>query len=273
MGLLNESTPKPDTFESRDFLVNVVAYVTGTAGALAFVAVATALVALGWRDFLWVLAAPFGAGGALLVSALVLAIALPVTFVSALFAAVCATDPTVGGLSRAAVRQSLEWSVGIPPVVIGAAVFFMVVALGHATAIAAGSAALVLLNLPNAAARLAQVFSRVPTGAREAAAAVGASPVTIFFAVVQPYATWLVASVFFTLAAQMVGETAAVALALGATSGAQPLSATIWHFASNSSLASTEAASCIVLVLVVSVCLGLSKACLHRHVEASAIAR
>jgi ABC-type spermidine/putrescine transport system permease subunit II len=273
MGLVTPTALKRDAFQPRDALVTIAAYAAGTVGTLAFVAVATALVVLGWRDFRWILVAPLGTGGALAVSGLVLAIALPATFVTATFAAVCATDPSIGGLTRAALRESLEWSMGIPPVVIGAAVFFIVVAAGHTSILGAASAALIILNLPNASARLAQVFSRVPQTAREAAAAVGASPVTVFFALVRPYAGWAVASVFFTLAAQMFGETSAVTLALSALSGAQPLSATIWHFASNPSMVSIEAASCVILVLVVSVCLGLSKACARRHVEASATAR
>lgn len=270
MGLLTVGTPKPDTFRSRDVLVTALSYVAGTAGAMAFIAVLVALVALGWQDFRWVLAVPHGAGAALGVSALVLAIALPVTFAIGMCGAVCATDPTIGGAATRAVRESLEWSVGIPPVVIGAAVFFTVVAFAHPSTISTAAIALIILNLPNATARLAQAFSSVPEAAREAAAVVGASSVSAFFGLVLPQSAWAVAAVLCALAGQMVGETSAVALAVSGSAGAQPLSTAIWHFASNVSLAATEAASCLVLVLAVTICTALSKAFSRRQLEASA---
>lgn len=265
MGLLTVGTPKPDTFRSRDVLVTALSYVAGTAGAMAFVAVLVAIIALGWQDFRWVLAAPLGAGGALLVSAFVLAIALPVTFAIGMCAAVCATDPSIGGAASRAVRESLEWSVGIPPVVIGTTVFFTVVAFVHSSMVGTAAIALVVLNLPNATARLAQTFSSVSQAAREAAAAVGASSVTAFFGLILPQSAWAVAAVLCALAGQMIGETSAVALAASATIGAQPLSAAIWHFASNVSLAATEGASCLVLVLAVAICTALSKAFSRRQ--------
>ncbi len=270
MGLLSVGTPKADTFRSRDVLVTALSYIAGTAGAMTFVAVLVALVTLGWQDFARVLAVPQGAGHALAISALVLAIALPVTFAIGLCAAVTAIDPSIGGVATRAVRESLEWSVGIPPVVIGAAVFFTVVAFVHSAVVGSAAIALIVLNLPNATARLAQAFSGVPDVAREAAAALGASSVSAFFGLTLPRSAWAVAAVLCALAAQMVGETSAVALAVSASGGAQPLSAAIWHFASNVSLAATEAASCLVLVLVVTVCTALSKDFSRRQIETSA---
>jgi ABC-type Fe3+ transport system permease subunit len=196
-----------------------------------------------------------------------------VTSVAGVFGAASANDPNIGGIAGKALRESIEWSSGIPPVVIGAAVSFCAITLRDRNAIAAAVAALVLLNLPNATARLTQAFGTVPKPAREAAAALGASPVASFFGLIAPRAAWAIAAALFALAAQMIGETSAVAVAIRASEGPEPLTVQIWHFASNSSLAGTEAAACIVLVLAVGAFLALSRACLLGNHESDAAVR
>jgi ABC-type Fe3+ transport system permease subunit len=264
-----------DDFRSRDALVTVGAYVAAGAAAVAAVAIAVALLAFGAKEVSWVLSVPGRDGviSALLTTALIVVVAAPLVFVAAMLAASSAGDPIIGGIAGKALRESFAWSSGIPPVVVGTAVFFSAIALDERNAIVAAVAALVLLNLPNATARLAHAFDSVPRAAREAAAALGASPAAAFFGLVQPSAAWAVAAVFFALLAQMVGETSAVALAISASAGPEPLSVQIWHFASNTGLAGTEAAACIVLVVAVSLCLGLSRACARRHDEATVVAR
>lgn len=258
---------RPDTFRRRDQLVVAGAYLAGAAVAAAAVAIGVALVAYGWKDIGWVLTAS-GSQGVLRAAGITGAIvitAMPVTIGIALFAAVAANDPDIGGFAGPAVRDSMDWASGIPPVVVGLCVFFCTIALHGNQAIVAAVAALVLLNLPNASTRLTQAFGTVPKDAREAAAALGASPAASYFALVQPAATWAVAAAVFSLAAQMVGETAAVAVAVSASDGPEPLSVQIWHYASNVSMANTEAAACVVLALCVSVLIGLSRACARRN--------
>jgi ABC-type phosphate transport system permease subunit len=263
---------KRDDFRARDSLVTIGACAAALAAAMAAVAIAVALVAFGLKEVAWVLSVPGREGviSALVMTAVIVAIAAPLTFAVALFAASSAGDPIIGGIAGRALRESFAWSSGIPPVVVGTAVLLCAIALDRHSALAAAIAALTLLNLPNATARLAHAFDSVPRRAREAAAALGASPAAVFFGLVQPSAVWAVASVLFVLLAQMVGETSAVALAISASGGPEPLAVQIWHFASNISLAGTESASCIVLVLVVGLCLGLSKACARRHLETMA---
>jgi ABC-type phosphate transport system permease subunit len=258
---------KADTFRERDGLIVAGAYVAGAAVAAAAVAIVAALAAYGWKDVGWVLTAPGSQGvlRAMGTTTLIVITALPVTVGIGLFAAAAANDASIGGFAGPAVRESIEWASGIPPVVIGLSVFFCAIALHGDQAVAAAVAALVLLNLPNAAARLTQAFGTVPRDAREAAAALGASPAASYFALVQPAATWAVAGAVFTLGAQMIGETSAVAVAVSASDGPEPLSVQIWHYASNVSMAGTEAAACIVLVVAVGILMGLSRACARRN--------
>jgi phosphate transport system permease protein len=270
------STPvRADSFHERDGLVVAAAYAAGACAAAAAVAVAVALAAYGWKDIGWVLTAS-GAQGlmrALGTTGVVVLIALPVTSVVAAFAAAGANDASIGGFAGVAVRESIEWASGIPPVVIGLAVFFCAVAVHSQNAIAAATLALVLLNLPNATARLTRAFAAVSQDAREAAAALGASPVASFFGLVRPSAMWAVAAALLALTAQMIGETSAVATAISASDGPEPLSVQIWRYASNASIAGTEAASCIVLVLGIGLFAGLSRACARRTVQPNAASR
>jgi ABC-type phosphate transport system permease subunit len=238
----------------------------GTLSAAAFVALLTALIFLGWRDFHWALLAPQGPSSALLTSLLVVATALPLTCATGIFAAACTTDIAIGGRTSWLLCRSLEWSAGIPPVVIGVVVFFVAIALVHSLGVQVAALTLIVLNLPNSTARFARALLEVSEGERAAAAAAGASPVMIFFSILLPRSAWALGAEFFRIGAQMTGETSAIVAANAAGAG-QPLSAQIWHFASNVSLARTEAAACILLVLVISTFTALSRVCASKLAE------
>jgi ABC-type phosphate transport system permease subunit len=269
VGLVSPTAPKADSFRERDTLITAYAYAAGAAVAGAAVALGVALIAYGWNEVSWVLSTPGPQGTlrALGTTGLIVLIALPLTFVVGIFAAASANDRNIGGIASKALRESIEWSSGTPPVVVGVAVFFCAIAVHSQNALLMAALALIVLNVPNATARLALAFEVVPRHAREAAAAVGASPAASFFGLVLPSSVWGIAASLFAVAAQMVGETTAIAIAISTSNGSQPLSVQIWHFASNRSLAGAEAAACIVLVAVIIVFLVLSRACLRRGVE------
>jgi len=254
-----------DTFRPRDAIVTALAYASGAATAAAFVALATAVVALGWADLRYAFSGPVQLGTGLTYSLLVVAVALPVTMAIGIPAAACASEPIVGTQIRVALLASLRWSLGLPPVVIGVAAFFVAMTFVRSAGIGAGIAALIVLNLSNATARFAQAYASVPAAAREAAAAAGASPVLIFFSIVQRRAVWAVSAATLTIAAQMIGETSAVLAASGARSAQAPLPLQIWQYASDAGMAPSEASSCIVLVLSVAACLSLARVCRGRH--------
>jgi ABC-type Fe3+ transport system permease subunit len=183
----------PDPFKLRDSLVTVVAYAAGTLTAAAFVALAVGIVALGWTDVRFAQLALSQAKTGIGLSFFVIVIALPVTIALAIPAAACADERGIGGPVRGALLASVGWSLGIPPVVIGVAVFFIATAFAHAAGLGAAIAALVMLNLPNAMSRFLRAYGCAPTGLREAAAAAGATPVQTFLDVVQRRAAWAVA--------------------------------------------------------------------------------
>ena len=269
MGLTSPTAPKADSFRERDRLVTACAYAAGAAAAVAVVAIGVALIAYGWKEVGWVLSTPGPQDvlRALGTTALIVLIALPTTFAVGLFAAGSASDPNIGGIAAKALHESIEWSSGTPPVVVGVAAFFFAIAVHVQNALVMATIALVVLNVPNATSRLALAFGAVPRQACEAAAAAGASSAASFFGLVLPSSMWAVAAALFAVTAQMIGETTAIAIAISTSNGPQPLSVQIWHFASNRSLAGTEAAACIVLTLGVAVSLALSRACLRRGVE------
>lgn len=250
-----------DSFRPRDALVTSAAYGAGTLTAAAFVALTVGIIALGWTDVRFAPIALSEARTGMALSLLVLIVALPVTIVLAIPAAACADESSIGGPLRGGLLASLGWSLGIPPVVIGAAVFFVAMAFAHDAGLAAAIGALIVLNLPNATARLLRAYDRVPKASREAAAAAGASPVQTFFDVVQRRAIWSVAAVSLTIAAQMLGETSGILVALGARTTRAPLPLQIWQFASNSGLAASEAWSCLVLVAAVTLSVVLARLC------------
>lgn len=270
MGLAAHATSRSDTFRGRATLVVAVSIVMGASAFVAAAAVLIAVVAYGASEIGWVISAP-GAQGVLqplAATGLIVSIALPVVCAAGILAAAAIIDPSIGGVAGVALRRLLEWTAGIPPVVVGAAVFLCAVGLRERNAIAAAVAALVILNLPSATARMARSFAAVPREVREASAALGVSAAASFAGVLVTQAAWSVAATVLAIAALMVGETSAVALATSASTGPEPLSVHVWHYASNSSLASSEAAAAVVLALVIAVLLASSRACLRRATRA-----
>jgi ABC-type Fe3+ transport system permease subunit len=251
-----------NSYRRREALVTAASYGAGTFTAAAFVATGSACVALGWRDLQWVLASPRGPASALAATLLAVAVALPLTAAASCFAAVCASETAIGGRAGAVLRKVLEPSSGIPPVTVGLAVFLVALQLQGNGSVRFWVivATLSALNLPNASARFAGIFAGLPMREREAALAAGASPVAAFFGVIAPRSAMGLAAEFFSVGAQMAGETSAI-VAAGAAGRWQPLSALVWRYASNPALANTEAASCTLLVLVVAAFVLLARAC------------
>lgn len=244
----------------------LLAYGTGTACAAVTVAVVVALAALGWKDFAFVIGAP-GAEGALAplgVSVLAIAIALPVTLALAIPAALCVADPALGGSAGRCLMAALRWSNGLPAVVMGVALFiaFARTMLEH-PAFEIAAPALVAVNLSNATVRCVQSFSSLPPDAREAAAALGASPARIVISLVMRQTGWATAAAALALASAMLGQSAALVVALGLSSRTLPLSVSLWRMASTLSLAHTAAATGILLVLLCAALLAASQVCMR----------
>jgi ABC-type Fe3+ transport system permease subunit len=249
-----------DRFRPRDTAVTVLGYCGGILSAAAFIALVSVLLAIGLKEFRYVFSSQSDATVSLAASLVAIAAALPIISIVGFLAAVCTTEVTTGKRLARALKQSLGLSAGIPPVVIGVAMFFVATTAREPSHLPIIAATLTVLNLPNATARFARIFEGMAPDEKEAAVAAGASEAATFFGVVAPRSTWALGAVLFSMAAQMAGETSAV-VAVNAGANPRPLSALIWQFGSDPSLATTEAAACMLLVLVVAAFTLAAKAC------------
>ena len=215
--------------------------------------IAASLIAWGWRDMWFVITAPSpqGVGRSVVASLLLLAFALPVVSLVAFCAAASQWDARIGGTVTKLLPGWLPWATGLPPVVVGAVLFFAYAMLRVHLSLGTAAVGLIVLNTPPVCARMLRILRTMPAELQEAAAAAGAEPVFVLFRVLVPRALRDLLASASQAAAEMVGQAAVVILAGGVAGQRDPLSVQIWHFAPNRSLAHIEAAQCIVLLLFV----------------------
>lgn len=221
--------------------------------AVLALALALGVIGRGWHDLWFVISAPSpqGVSGALNASLAVLAMALPAVTVIGFCAAASIWDARIGGGSSGLLLAWLPWASGVPPVIVGCAVYFSLVMLGLPFSLASMACALVVLNAPNATVRILRILRQTPSQLADAATAAGAGPVFVLFRVSLPRATRELLGSVCQSGAEIVGQTAVVVLAAGSMTAGVPLSAQIWHFASSRSLLGVEAAQCLVLTAIV----------------------
>lgn len=225
--------------------------------------VAAGLGINGWNDFLWVLQAPdpVGIGLALEASVVVLAIALPPVVLLGFAAAGAAIDAKIGGFLAKFTEPAADARIAAASVVVGTAILIVVVSAGYRPDILSAALALAVVNLPAMTSRFAHALRSVSPGRLQAAAATGAGPVHIFFVVLARAAgKGLVAAVLITVA-QMLGETAALAVASRAalggshlkasTFGAWPLAVDLWTRASAHADWGAVSAAALILTLII----------------------
>jgi len=233
-----------------------------------FCVAALALVAAGlgingWNDFLWVLQAPAPVGIwlALEASAVVLAIALPAVALLGFAAAGAAIDAKIGGFLAKFTEPAADSRIATASVVVGTVILIVVVSAGYRPDILSASLALVVVNLPAITGRFARALRAVSVVRLQAAAATGAGPVHIFFFVLARAAAKGLVAAVLTTAAQMLGETAALAVASRAalggshlkasTLGAWPLAVDLWTRASAHADLSAVSAATLILTLII----------------------
>jgi len=204
-----------------------------------------------------------------------ISVALPLAALLSAGAAIAAAEPALGGRAGRLVNVALRAGPAAPAVVIGVAALAIVTAdpsianAARVHPVLTAAFALAALNLPIMSARLRTVFRGVPLVWRVAAAASGATPGVAFARIVMPRAWPGMAAVLLNAAGQMLGETAAIAIVLGATSrAALPLSVYLWdavtHGAGPGSSGPVAAAEALVLVVAIAVLRLTSRALLGR---------
>lgn len=251
MGLASTAVPRRSLFVglAADSLVPVSAWLTV---ALAIV-LGGSLLLFGWRDLWFVLIAPSpqGIGGAVLRSLALLVLALPATTIVGFCTAACVWDRRIGGRATDALMAWLPFATGLPPVVAGCAVYFACIFFGWRLSLGSGALALLVLNAPAAGARMLRTLQLTPRALQAAAAALGAGPVFVLFRVALPRAGRELSAGILQTAAELIGQAAALILAMGISNDRDPLPVQIWHYAPNNSLAPVEAAQCIALLALV----------------------
>ncbi|MDQ6781634.1 MAG: ABC transporter permease subunit [Candidatus Eremiobacteraeota bacterium] len=214
---------------------------------------ALGLLGRGWQDVWFVITAPSpqGVGAALHGSLVILAMALPLVTVIGFFAAASIWDARIGGSPTGLLLAWLPWASGVPPVIVGCAIYFSLVLLGLPFSLPSAACALIILNAPNAALRMLRILRQTPSELADAATAAGAGPVFVLLRVSLPRAAREILGSVCQSAAEIVGQTAVVILAVGTMTAGAPLPAQIWHFAGNRSLLAVASAQCIVLLALV----------------------
>jgi ABC-type phosphate transport system permease subunit len=163
---------------------------------------------------------PVGPFDGALTTAFSVAIALVITMIVALFAALTVAAEAAGAASTL-VRSAGRSARAVPPVVTGCAVAVIAAASGATNIIGITVLALFIACLPSAAATLVETFnSRYARRRLFAAAAAGASPRYIAFAVHIRGSVRLIGAVALRTAARMCVETAAIVVALAGVAGA-----------------------------------------------------
>jgi len=162
--------------------------------------------------------------GSILVTAIAMAVAVPVGLGAAVYLAEYAS-----GRVRRVLKPALEILAGIPSVVLG---FFaltwispQVVQRLHGDAslfnLAAAGIGVGILTVPLVASISEDAMRSVPLALREASAGMGARKVTTTVSVVIPAAVSGLVAAFIVAVSRAIGETMVVAIAAGATGGSQ----------------------------------------------------
>jgi phosphate transport system permease protein len=162
--------------------------------------------------------------GSLLVTAIAMAVAVPVGLGAAVYLAEYASTRV-----RRVVKPALEILAGIPSVVLG---FFALTFISPQLvqrisegaslfSLAAAGIGVGILTVPLVASISEDAMRSVPLALREASAGMGARKITTTVSVVIPAAVSGLVAAFIVAVSRAIGETMVVAIAAGATGGSQ----------------------------------------------------
>lgn len=202
---------------------------------------------------------PDGALAPLLATAYVTLIALPVTALMGIFAAVAAADVRIFGAASAGMRNALGIVGSVPTVVVAFAGLLAARAFGWHPTLTGAALVLAFINTPLMTGLALRALSR-SADIREAAAALGASPMFIVRHVLLPGARGRLRGAIIIVATQIIGAVAAIAIITGASVhgghgaapiGAWPLAVHVWsRGASISGYGATAAATLLLAVMI-----------------------
>jgi ABC-type phosphate transport system permease subunit len=159
----------------------------------------------------------------------VTALALPPTIVVGVFAAIAATEVRLFGVAAAGMRSALALLGSLPTIVVAFAAVIGVNALGWHPSLTGAAFLLAAINMPLMTGLAVDALSRRSMDVREAASALGASPMFIVRRALLPNSGARLGSAIIIVATQLIGAAAAIAIVAGAlvprSSGAAPVGA------------------------------------------------
>lgn len=204
----------------------------------------------------------------------VTALALPLAASVGILAAIGLSDARIFGSAVTKVRAVISITGSIPTVVAAVAATTALAAMGQQPTLTAAAIALAFINMPLMTALAANVLAASPPGLREAATALGASPMYVMRRVLLPGSGKRLGAAVLIVATQMIGGVAVIALVAGsivprgqgwAPVGAWPLALSVWSLTlsawshgSSSSRYGVAAVGALLLIVIIWVLQGVA---------------
>jgi ABC-type phosphate transport system permease subunit len=195
-------------------------------------------------------------------------LALPPTIIVGVFAAIAATEVRIFGVAAAGMRSALALLGSLPTIVVAFAAAIGVNALGWHPNLTGAALLLAAINMPLMTGLSVEALSRKSMDVREAATALGASPMFIVRRVLLPKSGARLGSAIIIVATQLIGAAAAVAIVTGALVprtggaapvGAWPLAVDVWMRGGNIGGYGATAAAALFLGLMIWFLQGLAQ--------------
>lgn len=205
--------------------------------------------------------------GPLLATLYVTVLALPLAAFVGILAAIGLSDARIFGSAVAKVRTVISITGSIPTVVAAVAAATALAALGEQPTLTAAAIALAFVNMPLMTALATSALAGTPPGLREAAAALGASPMYVMRRVLLPGSGTRLGAAILIVATQMLGGVVVIALVAGsivprglgwAPIGWWPLAIEVWSHGSNASRYGVAAAGALLLTVIIWVLQGVA---------------
>jgi phosphate transport system permease protein len=187
-------------------------------------------------------------------------LALPLAAFVGILAAVAVSDARIFGSAVANARTTISVMGSIPTVVTAVAAASVLAALGQHPTLTAGAIALAFVNMPLMTALATSALAGGAPDLREAAAALGASPMYAMRHVLLPGSRLRLGAAILIVATQMIGGAAVVAIVTGSTAtdssgwtpvGAWPLAVDIWSHSADAYRFGVTAVGALILIALI----------------------
>jgi len=211
---------------------------------------------------------PAGVVRPLLATVYVAVLALPPAAIVGVFAAIAAADVRMFGPVARTMRNALTLVGSVPTVVIAFALLLESATFGWHLSLTGAAFALSVINMPLMTALALGALTNRAANIREAATALGASPMYLVIRVLLPRAYDRLKAALILVATQIVGAAAAIAILTGAEVahshgaapiGGWPLAVHVWMRGSSANGYGATAAAALLLTVMIWVLQGVAQ--------------